>query len=147
MDFLNLQFSDQEFDLVIDKGSFDALCCDQTEETQKQVLKYLQEVTRVIKSGGSYMCISLLQDFVLQALLNFFTDGKENPLFDSNSFSFHIRKVDKVCTLESSRFQPFLVTVTKGLDSASSSDMILQVNNHSETFKGSDDLKEKIKVL
>ena len=41
MDFLNLQFSDQEFDLVIDKGSFDALCCDQTEETQKQVLKYL----------------------------------------------------------------------------------------------------------
>ena len=93
------------------------------------------------------MCISLLQDFVLQALLDFFRDGKENPLFDSDSFSFNIRKVDKVCTLESSRFQPFLVTVTKGLDSASSSDMILQVNNHSETFKGTDDLKEKIKVL
>ena len=28
MDFLNLQFEDGDFDLVIDKGSFDALCCD-----------------------------------------------------------------------------------------------------------------------
>ena len=28
MDFLNLEYKDSEFDLVIDKGSFDALCCD-----------------------------------------------------------------------------------------------------------------------
>lgn len=28
MDFLAMQFEDDDFDIVLDKGSFDALCCD-----------------------------------------------------------------------------------------------------------------------
>ena len=147
MDFLNLQFEDKEFDLVIDKGSFDALCCDQTEETGQQVLKYLGEVARVLGEGGKYLCISLLQDFVLQALLNFFEIGKDNPLFGDYSFEFQVCKVDKVCTLESSRFQPFLITVTKNAKNDKKTKIELQANNGPETLKSGKTLKDKIKVM
>ena len=41
MDFMDLKFEDGNFDAVIDKGSFDALCCDDTPETKNKVNKYL----------------------------------------------------------------------------------------------------------
>ena len=60
MDFLEMKFEDGDFDLVIDKGSFDALCCDTTNETWLKVVKYLSECMRVTKVGGKYLCVSLL---------------------------------------------------------------------------------------
>jgi len=32
-DMLNMEFGDQSFDVVLDKGSFDALCVDNEKET------------------------------------------------------------------------------------------------------------------
>lgn len=66
MDFLDLKFEENHFDAVIDKGSFDALCCDDTSETKSKVNKYLTEIERVLNTaqkgscGGKYICVSLL---------------------------------------------------------------------------------------
>ena len=60
-------------DFVIDKGSFDALCSENTEETHAKVVKYLREIQRVLKEkGGTYIIVSLLQDFVFQSVIDFF---------------------------------------------------------------------------
>ena len=93
------------------------------------------------------MCVSLLQDFVLQGLLNFFRIGKDNTLFYDYAFNLEVIKVDKVCTLESTRFQPFMITVTKSADPENSVDIALKVNNQSENVKSSKDLKERIKMI
>ena len=61
MDFLELKYEEGSFDYIVDKGSFDALCCDASPETQQKVQKYLSEISRVLnKEGGKYMCVSLL---------------------------------------------------------------------------------------
>lgn len=58
--------------LVLDKGSFDALCADDTPATLAKVQQYLNEVFRVLSDkGGMYMCVSLLQEFVFKALTDY----------------------------------------------------------------------------
>lgn len=86
MDMLNMKFEDNSQDIVIDKGSFDALCCDKSDETREKTFKYLNEICRVLASkdesnedkAGSFIVVSLLQDFLMKILLEFFVDGKGN---------------------------------------------------------------------
>lgn len=91
MDMLNMTYADGEFDYAIDKGTLDALCADKTPETAGKVVKYLNEVVRVINAkGGTYICVSLLQDFVLEALVSFFCKGVGNTHFNQNLIDFRI---------------------------------------------------------
>ena len=80
MDATNMSgFEDGKFDYAIDKGTLDALCTDNTPETQAKVKSYFNEVMRVINpKGGAFICVSLLQDFVLEAILDFFSRGHGN---------------------------------------------------------------------
>ena len=53
------------------KGTLDALCTDQSEETLGKVRKYFGEACRVLSDkGGVFVCVSLLQDFVLDILVS-----------------------------------------------------------------------------
>ena len=54
MDVTDMKFNDLEFDIVIDKGTFDALLCG---EKSIQV-KMLDEIYRVLKYNGIYLCVS-----------------------------------------------------------------------------------------
>jgi hypothetical protein len=85
MDMLDMKFEADTFQIVLDKGSFDAVCSDLKSETQLMVQKYLAEVTRVLSHSqdSGFFCISLLQDFVLKAFLKFFTENE--------TFSFTIK--------------------------------------------------------
>lgn len=42
-DFLTTGFADSSFDLIIDKGSFDAICLDSDPESQQKYNQYLVE--------------------------------------------------------------------------------------------------------
>ena len=58
---------------IIDKGTFDALCSEEDEETLVKAKKYLNEMMRVLnKKGGVMIIVSLLQEFVLKELSKFF---------------------------------------------------------------------------
>ena len=115
MDFLDLKFENDEFEYIIDKGSFDALCCDGSEETMVKVLKYFQEISRVLAPDtGKYLCVSLLQDFVFDALLSFFL-RKDAPFFD-----IKIYKLDKLSTVDTSSFLPFMLSISKRTDGTQS---------------------------
>jgi hypothetical protein len=51
-------------------GTLDAIYAEDTEAIRGTVDKYLNEMTRISK--GTFMVISLLQDFIIQRLLKFF---------------------------------------------------------------------------
>ncbi|XP_076359527.1 eEF1A lysine and N-terminal methyltransferase isoform X1 [Tachypleus tridentatus] len=74
MDMLEMAFKDGEFTVVLDKGTLDALMTDASEETVQKIEKMFGEIKRVLRLGGRYICISLLQEHILEKLLSWFTN-------------------------------------------------------------------------
>lgn len=72
MDALNMTFENEEFSVIIDKGTLDALMPNNDETTVENINKYFNELKRVLKSGGRYICISLLQEHILRFVLKYF---------------------------------------------------------------------------
>ena len=70
-----LTFESSSFDCVLDKGTLDAIFTDDSTETLSKVQQMLDEVTRVLRNGGRYMCISLLQEHILNEVLEYFSEG------------------------------------------------------------------------
>ncbi|KAJ1961490.1 hypothetical protein IWQ62_003848 [Dispira parvispora] len=67
MDIRDLQLTDQSFDVVIDKGTMDALMCEQGDvwepsaELVHQVEQEVNEVVRVLRPGGKFIYITFGQ--------------------------------------------------------------------------------------
>ncbi|GAB5589104.1 hypothetical protein Unana1_04004 [Umbelopsis nana] len=67
MDIRDLKFEEQSFDIVIDKGTMDALMCDRGDvwdpspELIKEVKAEVDEVVRVLKVGGKFIYITFGQ--------------------------------------------------------------------------------------
>ena len=101
--------------MIIDKGSFDAICLDTDTDSEDKYTKYLVEQIRVLdaSTNGKFLIVSLLQGHVLDALLDFFIRGKNNPYAESHAFDVQINKLDKVCDVNESKFVSFLLVVTK----------------------------------
>uniref|UniRef100_A0AAG5D7L7 eEF1A lysine and N-terminal methyltransferase homolog n=1 Tax=Anopheles atroparvus TaxID=41427 RepID=A0AAG5D7L7_ANOAO len=72
MDATAMSLPDESFSVVLDKGTLDALFTDQSEEVVGTVRKYLLEIGRVLRSGGRYVCISLLQEHILREVVEYF---------------------------------------------------------------------------
>ena len=62
MDFLEMSFADGSFDVVLDKGSFDAICLDSDPDSEQKYMKYLTEQVRVLDAtaNGRFLIVSLL---------------------------------------------------------------------------------------
>ncbi|CAH0383255.1 unnamed protein product [Bemisia tabaci] len=74
MDVLNLSYPDNNFSVVLDKGTLDALMPDDSIEARSRISKFFSEVGRVLKVGGRYICISLLQEHILKFLAGHFSE-------------------------------------------------------------------------
>ncbi|CAD7078893.1 unnamed protein product [Hermetia illucens] len=72
MDATMMTFPDESFSVALDKGTLDALMTDESEGVLETVRKYFSEVSRVLKNGGRYICISLLQEHILKFVLQYF---------------------------------------------------------------------------
>lgn len=72
MDATKTRFRDDQFTVVLDKGTLDALMPNENVGTMKQIDNYFQEINRILKTCGRYVCISLLQEYILMKILNFF---------------------------------------------------------------------------
>ena len=69
---LQSDFADGEFHAVLDKGTLDAIFTDTNDVTLQKVERMLNEVSRVLRVGGRYVCVSLAQQHILQKVLEFF---------------------------------------------------------------------------
>ncbi|KAL9411310.1 hypothetical protein AB3S75_044996 [Citrus x aurantiifolia] len=73
MDMTSMQFMDETFDVVLDKGGLDALM--EPELGHKLGNQYLSEVKRLLKSGGKFACLTLAESHVLGLLFPKFRFG------------------------------------------------------------------------
>ncbi|OWF39956.1 methyltransferase-like protein 13 [Mizuhopecten yessoensis] len=74
MDVKKTDFLDGEFGVVLDKGTLDALMVDDSADVVADIDAMFTEIGRVLKQGGRYICISLLQDHIMNKVLQFFPD-------------------------------------------------------------------------
>ncbi|XP_022691497.1 methyltransferase-like protein 13 isoform X1 [Varroa jacobsoni] len=78
MDATKLEFSDSEFNIVIDKGTIDSLLPNFSKKNITTVEKVLSEITRCLRHGGRFMCVTLLQNQVSQVLFGFFSQSVDD---------------------------------------------------------------------
>ncbi|KAG5681408.1 hypothetical protein PVAND_010846 [Polypedilum vanderplanki] len=70
MDATKMAFDDEKFSVILDKGTLDAMMSEDVTES-KIAIEYFSEVKRVLKNGGRFIIISLLQEHILTALSYF----------------------------------------------------------------------------
>ena len=69
-----MEFQNESFEVVIDKGTLDALMSDQREEVIAECDKMFNEIDRVLKYNGRYICVSLAQDHIAKKVLKTFLE-------------------------------------------------------------------------
>lgn len=74
-DILNTEYPDDKFNVVVDKGTLDALMPDGEVESLKRAMGMFNEIKRILKFGGRYICVSLLQFHIAQFLFSFFSEN------------------------------------------------------------------------
>lgn len=74
-DILNTKYIDEKFSVVIDKGTLDALMPDAEVESLKRAMAMFNEIKRILKFGGRYICVSLLQYHIAQFIFSYFSDN------------------------------------------------------------------------
>lgn len=72
MDATQMSFENEQFSVALDKGTLDALFVDDTPEVRNTVEKYFNEINRTLRTGGRYLCISLLQEHILKYVIEYF---------------------------------------------------------------------------
>ncbi|XP_071666356.1 eEF1A lysine and N-terminal methyltransferase isoform X3 [Patagioenas fasciata] len=73
MDMLQMDFPDAHFQVVLDKGTLDAILTDEEEATIAKVDKMFAEISRVLQVGGRYLTVSLAQAHVLKKAVEYFS--------------------------------------------------------------------------
>jgi len=74
-DILNTGYADDKFSVVIDKGILDALMPDGEEESLVRAMGMFNEIKRILKFGGRYICVSLLQYHIAKFILSYFYES------------------------------------------------------------------------
>ncbi|PBC32924.1 eEF1A lysine and N-terminal methyltransferase homolog [Apis cerana] len=135
MDATQMTYSDNTFNVVLDKGTLDALMPDNKEGTVSTINKYFKEITRVLRNGGRYICISLLQEYILKQLLSY---------FPSNGFMFRIVRCheaeEKTRMEDGSSIPVFAVIATKVTNLSQTVLEIALVDSSPKRLSSTDDI-------
>ena len=75
MDLLKMNFADNSFDCVIDKGTLDAIMTDDSTSTIEKITAMIAEIRRVLKNNGRYICVSLAQGHIVDFVVDTFASG------------------------------------------------------------------------
>jgi len=75
MDATAMCYPENTFKVVLDKGTLDALFTDDSPEVASKIEKMFSEIERVLKLGGRYMCVSLLQPHIISHVSRWFASA------------------------------------------------------------------------
>ncbi|XP_078074203.1 eEF1A lysine and N-terminal methyltransferase isoform X2 [Mustelus asterias] len=73
MDMMQMEFGDSQFQVVLDKGTLDAVMTDESDGTLHSVDRMFAEVARVLPLGGRFVCISLAQEHIAKKAVSYFS--------------------------------------------------------------------------
>lgn len=109
------------FNHVFDKGALDALLSENKVEILAKATQMFNEIDRVLTCNGTYMCISLAQDFVIKAFLSFFQPAKPSQLLHQSRWKVQIEVIKSNTR---SPYKPFFITATKLASSKNNSSLL-----------------------
>lgn len=139
-------FGDESFSAVIDKGTLDAMMSEETEEVKANVDKMFSELDRVLRLGGRYVCISLLQPHILDHLLARFSQDRSWPVR-----VVRCREVDENRAPQDRKYPVFAFIATKFKKGPDGDFKVVELGLSNEgklTRLGSaDDLKESVRGI
>lgn len=95
------------FDIVVDKGALDALVSNSSSELREKAQKMFEEIQRVLRINGKYICISLAEDFVLAELAKYFVTSSRVSDFDWKV------QIERIASTKPSPFIPYIFTIQK----------------------------------
>ncbi|XP_044752942.1 eEF1A lysine and N-terminal methyltransferase homolog [Coccinella septempunctata] len=140
MDALDTTFENENFNVILDKGTLDALMPDCHEATLKNIRKYFEEINRITKISGRYICISLLQEHILQIILEY---------FPSNNWMFRVIRcleAEQNAVNNGEKLTPVFIVICIKFKSLQK--QILEVNMSSndkmQRFESIDQVKEAV---
>lgn len=137
MDVFNMSYVDNEFKIVIDKGTLDALSSDNLD-----LSKMFSELERVVKPLGRYICVTLLQENIVKNLLTWFTK--------SNSWIIRIHRClidQKQDHTDRINFPVFIVVCTK-LNANISAKSLVEIDLEGNgNFKKIDNIQEVYQLV
>lgn len=67
------EYEDGSFDVVFDKGALDALMSEDTDEVTEKTTAMFQEISRILRINGKYICITLAEHYILRKLVSHFS--------------------------------------------------------------------------
>jgi len=69
-----MDFANETFTAVIDKGTLDALCPpDGDQQSIDQIQSMFNEISRVLKIGGRYLIVTLAQHHIVELFVDYFS--------------------------------------------------------------------------
>ncbi|CAM2702752.1 unnamed protein product [Rotaria socialis] len=76
MDARQMTFDDNQFSVVLDKGTVDALMSNKSEQVVSDIDQILNQVDRVLRMTGRFICITLAQKHILEHISQHFFNSK-----------------------------------------------------------------------
>ncbi|CAF0723116.1 unnamed protein product [Adineta ricciae] len=76
MDARQMTFEDNQFSVVLDKGTIDALMSNKSEQVLSDIDQILGQIDRVLRLTGRFICITLAQKHILDHISQYFFDSK-----------------------------------------------------------------------
>ena len=77
--------------MVLDKGTLDAVLTESSESVMATVDKMFGEISRVLRLGGRYICVSLAQEHILKKVLQYFPD-QSVTLYSLHQLAYWVQK-------------------------------------------------------
>ena len=108
MDATQMDYKDSSHNVVLDKGTLDAMMPDDSDEVKANVNLMFAEIDRVLRFGGRYIAFTLLQPHILNHAVECFANDRGWPVR-----IVRCKEADEGKSLEERQFPVFALIATK----------------------------------
>lgn len=137
-DILNTEYQNEMFSVVIDKGTLDALMPEDDAESLTRAMAMFNEIKRILKFGGRYICVSLLQYHIAKYIFSYFSE---------NGWIIRVCQCTEVEDSHDFNGQPVFMVICTKVNKIPGANPVLEWNSDGITNKRLDSIKELLEIV